>query len=76
MHLAHIDFLDEHVAQLNAEIAERLKPFDDELGRLDAVPGVRRKTAEVLLAEIGSDIDALPDGGPPGIRGGHVSRQL
>src|SRR6266849_6004315 len=37
MHLAHIDFLDEHVAQLNAEIAERLKPFDDELNRLDAI---------------------------------------
>jgi hypothetical protein len=29
--LAYIDFLDELVTQLNAEIAERLKPFEDEL---------------------------------------------
>jgi transposase len=63
MHLAHIDFLDELVAQLNAEIAERLKPFEDELNRLDAIPGVGRSTAEVLLAEIGPDMTRFPTAG-------------
>jgi transposase len=53
--LAHIDFLDETLAQLSAEIAERLRPFDEQLERLDGIPGVGRRTAEVLLAEIGPD---------------------
>src|ERR1700716_1840031 len=63
MHLGHIDFLDELVAQLNAEITERLKPFNDELNRLDAIPGVGRATAEVLLAEIGPDMTRFPTAG-------------
>src|SRR6266545_1857491 len=63
MHLAHIDFLDELVAQLNAEITERLKPFEDELNRLDGIPGVGRSTAEVLLAEIGPDMTRFPTAG-------------
>jgi transposase len=63
MHLAHLDFLDELVGQLNAEIAERLKPFQDELSRLDGIPGVGRATAEVLLAEIGSDMTRFPTAG-------------
>src|SRR6266536_701238 len=63
MHLAHIDFLDELVAQLNTEITERLKPFEDELNRLDATPGVGRATAEVLLAEIGPDMTRFPTAG-------------
>jgi len=76
MHLAHIDFLDELVAQLTAEIVERLKPFEDELSRLDAIPGVGRATAQVLLAEIGPDMTKLPIRWPPGVLGGHVSWQL
>src|SRR5262249_33517602 len=27
--LAHVDFLDERIAQLDAEVAERTRPFDD-----------------------------------------------
>ena len=63
MHLAHIDFLDELVAQLNAHIAERLAPFEEELSRLDGIPGVGRATAEVLLAEIGLDMRRFPSAG-------------
>ena len=39
---------------MSAEIAERLRPFEAELERLDGIPGVGRRTAEVLLAEIGA----------------------
>jgi len=63
MHLAHVDFLDELVTQLNAEIAERLQPFEDELSRLDTIPGVGRSTAEVILAEIGADMTRFPSAG-------------
>jgi transposase len=49
--LAHIDALDEIIGQLSTEVEERLRPFDPEVERLDAIPGVARRTAEVILAE-------------------------
>jgi transposase len=58
--LAHIDFLDETATRLSGEIAERLRPFDDELDRLEGIPGVGRRTAEVLLAEIGTNLGRFP----------------
>ena len=38
--LAHIDFLEETIEQLSAEIAERMRPFAEALERLDTIPGV------------------------------------
>jgi transposase len=58
--LAHIDFLDEAIAALDAELNRRLRPFEEELGRLDAIPGVGRRTAEVLLAELGVNMERFP----------------
>jgi transposase len=59
-HLGHIDYLDEVIAELSAQIAERLRPFDDELERLDAITGVGRYTAEVIVAEVGTDMTRFP----------------
>jgi transposase len=59
-HLGHIDYLDEAIARLSAEIAERLRPFEVELARLDEISGVGRYTAEVLLAELGTDMRRFP----------------
>jgi transposase len=59
-HLAHIDFLDEQIEQLNQVIAERLRPFEVELTRLQTIPGIGRRTAEVLAAEIGLDMSHFP----------------
>lgn len=58
--LAHIDYLDEVIARLSAEIAERVRPFDDAITRLDAIPGVGRITAEVIVAELGTDMSRFP----------------
>jgi transposase len=58
--LAHIDYLDEAVGQVSAEIEERLRPFEDLVERLDTIPGVGRHTAEILLAEIGTDMGRFP----------------
>ena len=60
MHLEHVDFLNEQIARLSAEIAERLRPFEEELARLDTIPGVGRPTAEVLIAEVGTDMGRFP----------------
>jgi transposase len=59
-HLSHIDYLDEAITRVSAEIAERLRPFEDEITRLDTIPGVSRRTAEVLVAEIGTDMARFP----------------
>ena len=58
--LAHIDALDDLIAQVDAEVAEREHPFDEAIERLDAIPGFGRRTAENLLAEIGTDMSRFP----------------
>jgi transposase len=58
--LAHIDFLDERIAQVSQEIGERMRPFEDDLARLDTIPGIDRRGAENVLAEIGDDLSRFP----------------
>jgi transposase len=61
--LAHSDFLDASLERVSAEIAERLRPFEAPLERLQTIAGVGRRTAEVLLAAIGSDLTRFPSAG-------------
>jgi transposase len=58
--LAHIDFLDETIEQLSAEIAERMRPLEEAIERLETIPGVGRRTAEAILAEISPEMSRLP----------------
>lgn len=59
-HLAQIDFLEETIERLSQEIATRLRPVELVLDQLDAIPGVGRRTAEVIVAEIGTDMSRFP----------------
>jgi len=59
-HLSHLDYLDETIDTLSARVEEALRPFEAELTRLDSIPGVGRRTAEVLLAEVGLDMSRFP----------------
>lgn len=54
--LKHIDFLDERITKLDEEVASRMEPFEKEIERLDTIPGVGRRIAEQILAEIGTDV--------------------
>lgn len=58
--LRHIEFLDQEIARLDKEIQERISPFEAEVILLDTIPGVGRRTAEQILAEIGADMDRFP----------------
>jgi transposase len=58
--LAHLDFLDEAIDRLSAEIEKRIAPFARERDLLMTIPGVKQRTAEVLIAEIGVDMTAFP----------------
>jgi transposase len=59
-HLGHLDYLDEAIDALSHQIEEALRPFEVELTRLDSLPGVGRRTAEVVLAEVGVDMQRFP----------------
>ena len=58
--LAHIDFLDEAIDRLSAEIEEQIRPIAAQRELLMTIPGVKQRTAEVLIAEIGVDMSVFP----------------
>ncbi len=59
--LAHIDFLDESIAGLSAEIEAQLGPFGNkQVELLCTIPGVARRSAEVIIAETGGDMTKFP----------------
>jgi transposase len=57
--LAHLDFLDEQIQLLSQAIEEQLAPFAPAVELLCTIPGVARRTAENILAEIGTDMTAF-----------------
>jgi transposase len=61
--LAHLDFLDEQIELLSVAIEEQLAPFAATVQLLTTIPGVKQRTAEVVLAEIGTDMSRFPSAG-------------
>lgn len=61
--LAHIDYLTESIQRVSGEVAERMVPFEEDIARLDTIPGINRWMAEVLVAEIGTDMTRFPTAG-------------
>jgi len=59
--LAHVDFLDEQLAQLDAQIAEEIRPFQAAVDRWDQLPGVNQRIAQVIVAEAGADLHQFAD---------------
>jgi transposase len=59
-HLVHIDTLEEAIRRVSSEIAERMRPFEHLLKRLETIIGIKRRLAEVILAEIGTEMSRFP----------------
>jgi transposase len=59
--LRHIDFLDQEIATLQAEVEERMRPFEAAIGLLMTIPGVNRAAAQRILSEIGTEMGYWPD---------------
>lgn len=51
---------EEVIAELEAQIEEHTRPFAAEIDCLDAIPGVDRRVAQVLMAEVGADMKPFP----------------
>jgi transposase len=60
---AKLEFLDETLAGLTAEIERRVSPFEPLLTALDTIPGIDRVGAISLLAETGGDMQRFPTAG-------------
>lgn len=58
--LRHIDYLDEEITRLDEEVQRRMAPVEEDLELIDTIPGVGRRTAEQILAEIGTDMGQFP----------------
>lgn len=61
--MSELAFLEEEIAAFDRRLRETTTPFEAQLTQLDTIPGVNRRAAENLLAEIGADMHAFPTAG-------------
>ena len=55
--------LDGRIARLSGRVATLIDPYGEALARLQTIPGVDRRAAEVLVAEVGVDMTRFPTAG-------------
>ena len=61
--LAHLDFLDQHIDRLSEAIEEQLGPFAPGVPLAATITGVAERTAQVMVAELGTDMSHFPTAG-------------
>src|SRR5262249_27563743 len=60
MHLDHVTPLDELIGRLSLRIDETLAPFARASQRVQPIPGISQRTAETVLAEVGTKMEQFP----------------
>jgi transposase len=58
--LARIDALGADITGLEERIEAEIAPFDQEVARLDEIPGIGVTAARVIIAEVGVDMTRFP----------------
>ncbi len=58
--LAHLEFLSQEIDQLDQEVARRVDPFEETVRAVDTIPGIGRRAAEIIVAEVGTDMEQFP----------------
>jgi transposase len=61
--LDQVDYLDERVARLGARVEAVIAPYEAAVARLRTIPGVDRRAAEVIIAEVGADMGRFATAG-------------
>jgi transposase len=61
--LDHIDYLDIAVTRLDDQVDALMVPFVNARDRLDTIPGIAKRCAEIVIAEIGIDMGRFPTPG-------------
>ncbi len=62
-HLRTIEQLEQTISDFDVRIEAALAPFRDTIERLKEVPGLSETSAQILLAEIGTDMSQFPTAG-------------
>lgn len=63
LHLNQIDALDAAMAEIDAEVEAHLAPFRTAIRLLTSMPGISDLGAQVIVSEIGTDMDRFPSAG-------------
>jgi transposase len=63
LHLEQIVHLEAAIASLDEEVGRGLDPFQSQVALLKTIPGVSDLMAQVIVAEIGTDMDRFPTAG-------------
>ena len=58
-----VEFLDQAIDELGQQIEVVTRPFAHQLENLQTIPGIERKGAELILAEVGTDMARFPIAG-------------
>lgn len=59
-HLDHVDHLDAQIAAIETRLEAEFAPFSEHLERLCSIVGIGKRTAQVVIAEIGVDMGRFP----------------
>jgi transposase len=59
--LRQVEWLEAQAGVLEQEIERRMEPFEEQIRLLLTIPGIERKTAWTIVAEIGPDMSVFPD---------------
>lgn len=60
LQLDHVRYLEQQIEAVEAEVTTRLAPFAAQMTQLDTIPGVSARVAEVMVAEVGTDMTRFP----------------
>src|SRR5215204_4244221 len=63
LHLGQVEALDAAIARVDQEVAEHLAPFRAAVGLLTSIPGIGELAAQVIVSEVGLDMDRFPTAG-------------
>ncbi|OUL33889.1 IS110 family transposase [Nostoc sp. 106C] len=58
--LAQIDSIDSSIELFDQQIEEYCHPFEAAVELVDTIPGIARRTAEIIVSEIGTDMSRFP----------------
>jgi transposase len=61
--LDHIDDMTKRIKDLDDIIDNQMKGYEDAIKMLDELPGIGKRSAEVIVAEIGIDMNRFPSAG-------------
>lgn len=58
--LSHIDYLKQAESDLDEQVDRLIAPFAQARDRFDTIPGIGKRNAEIIVAEIGIDMTQFP----------------